>query len=760
MRYVCLVWIMLTSLVVRPVSAQDAGWHVAGSEELDPARELLLLSPDGTMIFEANLSEPDEICVREIASDEVRCDDGTAAMIARNSVTWAPDSSAIAFSTDWVQSGIDSDVQIFDATTGTAENLTDDGVEEYQDGADRFQRDVFPSWTPDSQFLLFQRMGQEYADYPIMRISREGGEPEVYATFPDDVAPVLNAPIHLLDGDSFLFNTIPNPREPALRHGVFRMNPDGAVDLLVPGPEAPGPATVLLDVSPDGTTIMVAQPLLTRSEPGAPFVFLVDTASGTSLPIEGDYDVAPVFLADGSSVLTATREDDNSMTLAILSPDGTSTDLYTMPPEENPEPGLAAGTMVPTLTWADSNIILAHMYTGTVLLEVEPGMSPASPVSTPGTPTPERTSRPVRSTSAPLPTVVEELGEPPYRVLRPTEIEPGGELARLSPDGSQVAVLTSDGSTELCIREIESFEEICAEIGITSRDLQTIRWSPDSSVLVFTSEPILTGVDTDIWMMDAVTGGVTNLTDDDTDILAEPGSAMDVHPGWSPDGDIIFQRYDREDDSEVRVSLMRISPDGGEAEEIAHFPREYATVMSGPAFPLADGSVILATMPATGFTTGLFRVASDGTFEHLGDDSLVPTQDSLVVLDVTADGSRAIVYGRTGYELRFHDGAIGLLDLETGELTRPESLVGEPPAPATFSPDDTEMLSVVTGDDETLTLMLTDLVSGEISELHRVEPFSGEGEAMWPLISLVWAENDTVLLHTGTPTSVLVPLAR
>ncbi|MDQ3540885.1 MAG: hypothetical protein M3440_09370, partial [Chloroflexota bacterium] len=547
---------------------------------------------------------------------------------------------------------------------------------------------------------------------------------------------------------------------PELRNGVFRMTADGAVDLLVPGPDNAGPATVLLDVSPDGATIIVAQPHLTRSVPGAPFVFLVDTASGTSLPIEGDYDAAPVFLPDGSSVLTATREDDNSVRLAILSPVGTSTDLHTISPEESPDPGLAAMPFVPTLTWADSNIILAHMNTGTVLLNVEPGAGPASPVSTQGTPAPERTSRPVRSRPGPPPRAAEEQDDAPYRVLRPTEIEPGGEMARLSPDGSHVAVLASDGSTELCIREIESYEEICADIGISSLNLQTLNWSPDSSALVFTDEPILTGTDTDIWMMDAVTGAVTNLTDDDTDILAEPGSAMDVHPGWSPDGDVIFQRYEHEGESEVRVSLMHISPDGGEAGEIARFPREYATVMSGPAFLVEDGSVILATMPATGFTTGLFRVSPDGTFEHLADDSLVPSQDSLVVLDVTADGSKAIVYGRPGYEIRFHGGAIGLLDLETGELTHPESLAGEPPAPATFSPDDTEMLSVVAGHEETLTLMLTDLVSGEVSELHRVEELSGESEAMWPLISLVWAENDTVLLHTGTPTSVLLPLAR
>ncbi len=757
MRYVCLTCIMLASLVIVPVSAQDSGWLVTDSAEIDPAKELLLLSPDGTMIFEANLSEPDEMCVRELASDELRCDDVTVPMIARNSVTWAPDSSAVAFSTDWVASGIDADVRIFDAIAGTVENLTDDGVEEYPGVRDPFTIDTYASWTPDSEALNFQRLGPKHDGRQIMRIPRDGDEPTLTVSLPDDVAPKLNAPIHTLDDGTLLFSTIPDSREPALRHGVFRMTPGGAVDLLVPAPEPPGSEMTLLDVSPDGASIIVAQPHLLMSEPGAPFVFLVDSVSGTSRPIEGGNDIVPVFLADSSAILTATRDADHSVTLAILSPDGTSTDLHTIPPGENPESGLAAMPLVPTLTWAGSDVILAHLYAGTVLLNVERGAGLATAVSTQETPAPERPPLRLHPAPATPDPEVKRQGEAPYRVLRPTEIEPGGELARLSLDGSHVVVLTLDG---LCIRDIESFDETCADIGITSRDLQALSWSPDSSALVFTDEPIVTGADTDLWMMDAVTGGVTNLTDDDTDILAEPGSSMDVHPGWSPDGDIIFQRYEREAESEARVSLMRISPDGGEAEEIAHFPREYATVMSGPAFLLEDGSIILTTMPATGFTTGLFRVSPEGAFEHLGDDSLVPSQDSLVVLDVTADGSAAIVYGRAGYETRFHDGAIGLLDLETGELTQPELLAGVPAAPATFSPDDTQMLSVVTGDDDTLSVMLTDLASGDVFELTVIDLPEGESEAVYPLISLVWAENDTVLLHTGTPTSVLLPLVK
>jgi len=130
-----------------------------------------------------------------------------------------------------------------------------------------------------------------------------------------------------------------------------------------------------------------------------------------------------------------------------------------------------------------------------------------------------------------------------------------------------------------------------------------------------------------------------------------------------------------------------------------------------------------------------------------------------VVLDVTADGSTALVYGRQSLEIRFHRGGSVLMDLETGEVTQPDSLAGEPIVPATFSPDDTQVLSVVVGDDGRLSLMMADLASGEFAELLVIDPALQDGEAMWPLLSLVWAENDTIGLHTGAPTSVLIPLA-
>lgn len=758
MHFVRLASILLALLAIAPASAQDTGWQVTHSIELEPEREFLLLSPDGRKIFEVNPHEPAEICVQNISMFETTCDGIPGGIIDPASVTWAPDSSAVAFSIDWLQSGIDSDIFVQDAETGAVMNLTDDGVEEYYEATEPFAMDTYPSWAVNSGSLVFQRASQDQPEHPIMRIARDGGEPEVVATFPDGVAPVINGRVHLLGDGTRLFSTIPNPREPELAHGVFRMTPDGRTDMIVPGPEDGRYATSLLDISPDGRTMLVAQPHLMIENPAAPYVFLMDAASGEELvPIEGNV-VAPIFLPDGSGVLAATLNEDRSLTLTIMTLDNTATELVTLPAAE-PEPGLAAVGVSPSLTWSEVNVILVHTSPGTTLLQVEPGSGAAvaSPASNPVTPAPMGTPTPDPDIPATPDPATE--GEAPYRALRPDAVAPGAEMALLSPDGGRVAILSSHLSTELCVREIETFDETCAEIGIDSQTLQGIEWSSDSTALAFTSDPLLTGLDSDIWLMDAISGEVANLTDDGSDELATPGSTMDIWPGWSPDGDIIFQRYALGADSLVHVSLMRIAPDGGKPEEIVRFPREYATIMSGPAFLLDDGAIILGTMPATGFTTGIFRVSPEGAFAHLADQDLIPGQDSVVVLDVTADGSTALVYGRHSLEIRFHGGDTVFMDLETGEVTQPDSLADEPIVPATFSPDDTQMLSVVGNDDGTRSLMVTDLASGVSWALAVIDPALQDGEAMWPLLSLVWAENDTVGLHTGVPTSVLIPLA-
>ncbi len=764
LRLVYLFAVLLAALMaITPAVAQGADWQVTDVRTLEPSEaRARLLSPDGTMIFDASEDRPDEICIIDIESNEDRCGSlppGITEMISElegnhlystlgvdlQSATWAPDSSAVAFSLNR-NTAIDSDIYLLDAATGDVSNLTDDGIEDLRDMAreEEVMTDTFPAWTPEGDALIFHRFNHGTRDARIMRLPLDASEPEAIATFPDDAVPFLKSPIHPLPDGTLLFSTTYTGYE---QSGIVRTAPDGTMEVLIsndeePGVDVPGFDGVdLLGVSPDGSSFLVMRPVVLMEDLDKPNIFLVDMTTGEESPIEGRMYAPPIFSPDGSAVLMAI-ENDGSIDLTLVLPDGGTTVIEGIS-------GDAVGDRIfPTMTWSDDNQILLHTLRGTFLLQLEPGMpDTATPAGEPATPLPASTPEPDAATT-----------DAPYRALRPDYVAPGGEVALLSPDGSRLAIIMDDGSTELCIIEVETREDTCADIGVDSKGLQGMEWSPDSTALAFTSEPLITGIDPDIWLMDALTGDVRNLTDDGSDVLTDV--PMDVWPGWTPDGDIIFQRYDRDGAGEVAVSLMRLSPDGGEPEEIVRFPLEYATVMSGPAFMLDDGSIILGTMPATGFTTGIFRVSPDGMFEHLADDIAVPGQESLVVLDVTADGSTALVYGRPSYEIRFFGGAIAVMDLVSGEITQPDGLAGRPLAPATFSPDDRYVLSAAEGDEETPVLTLTDLETGERQDIQLTDIDPDGGEATWPHLSLSWAESDTVLLHTGTPTSLLIQLAR
>ncbi|MFN8561159.1 MAG: hypothetical protein U0703_05935 [Anaerolineae bacterium] len=70
-------------------------------------------------------------------------------------------------------------------------------------------------------------------------------------------------------------------------------------------------------------------------------------------------------------------------------------------------------------------------------------------------------------------------------------------------------------------------------------------WSPDSSRLAVTSQPLVTLTDTDLWIFDVATEVWVNLADDGysggiaaVDAPAS-GTIVDTQPAWSPDGTLI-----------------------------------------------------------------------------------------------------------------------------------------------------------------------------------------------------------------------------
>jgi len=120
-------------------------------------------------------------------------------------------------------------------------------------------------------------------------------------------------------------------------------------------------------------------------------------------------------------------------------------------------------------------------------------------------------------------------------------------VAYLSPDGKWIAFTDSKS---LCIYMAAGEKQQCATLpaGI---DRNSIRWSPDSTQVAYTEDFFRAFRDSDIWVMDAATGKVTDLTDDGAFKFSlqppkdsDPVGFIDAVPRWSSDSKrLAFIRY-------------------------------------------------------------------------------------------------------------------------------------------------------------------------------------------------------------------------
>lgn len=102
---------------------------------------------------------------------------------------------------------------------------------------------------------------------------------------------------------------------------------------------------------------------------------------------------------------------------------------------------------------------------------------------------------------------------------------------------------------------------------IRSLDSESIRWSPDSRYLTLTEDFFVTFNDPDIWLMDTQDGTLINLTDDGPnriDLSKDAWRNIDLLPGWTEDGKIIFVQYNRISGKVLPPDIYQITIDGGE----------------------------------------------------------------------------------------------------------------------------------------------------------------------------------------------------
>ena len=148
---------------------------------------------------------------------------------------------------------------------------------------------------------------------------------------------------------------------------------------------------------------------------------------------------------------------------------------------------------------------------------------------------------------------------------------PDSRILSLSPDGGSIAVTRPAGSEadRLCVHDTETLvERFCTDVSDLEARLwaETVVWSPDSQWLAFGEMWPLYFTDGDLWLMDASTGVLTNLADDELDGGWEGDFTLPQHPTFTPDSSAVtFARTVVQDGQSAGADIATVPILGGEA---------------------------------------------------------------------------------------------------------------------------------------------------------------------------------------------------
>lgn len=344
------------------------------------------------------------------------------------------------------------------------------------------------------------------------------------------------------------------------------------------------------------------------------------------------------------------------------------------------------------------------------------------------------------------------------------EVEDGDPIG-LSPDGTMYAA--SIARTSLCVYATETQEELtCGSVehlqaGIRIED---VVWSPDSTRLSFAENAFRYGEDGDLWVMDAASGEVTNLTDDgfEGSLFSfgndeeEPTYAIDVAPAWTPDGQFItFSRSPVVNGERQGNDLAQVPAAGGEVEILATIPdgepgSVYFAMGWGPSGETLYFSLthLDSDHPDNGIWTYDKATGEIAPFAFGHDPDLGP----LALLRVSPAGDRLLVwYPMSAGHLDSTEPILHLVDTATGALSTPEMPVPEgvpfvSTTSAAFSPDGQALLMVHPVGNRLFQVWVTELASGEQQLL-----IDGLDDAWLELgVMPSWGANGAVLLGNGS----------
>lgn len=238
-----------------------------------------------------------------------------------------------------------------------------------------------------------------------------------------------------------------------------------------------------------------------------------------------------------------------------------------------------------------------------------------------------------------IPVATEATGFTVTAMRRVTDIinERFALMATIAPDGSAIAYVQLAGrrgarERNLCIFTFSNANIQCypAPEGYVSTPY-ALFWSPDSTAIAFSENPIQLGHESDIWLFRLADEEFVNLTDDGiTGTFRRAGATIDTldyMPMWNEaDGQLYFWRGGfPEGLPNLTLAIYRIDPAGGEPELV----RDVTDGVSSPLLSVASDSFYL---------NGPAALSPDGSqvavlLQSFGDDfSLSPT--GLWVIDL------------------------------------------------------------------------------------------------------------------------------
>ena len=257
------------------------------------------------------------------------------------------------------------------------------------------------------------------------------------------------------------------------------------------------------------------------------------------------------------------------------------------------------------------------------------------------------TTPPPAATPAPAPDAAPTVALDPNATVKVNSARPiidvlgekNAVFAALSPDGKYMAYyIPGDRKTagQICTYTFDGAGKKCTDLPLEQflgYPYQLV-WSPDSSKITFTENPIDLGNDADIWVYDLAAGTVTNITDDGVagawvQPTGTPSTVVDYLPMWGPtDGKIYFWRFQNQGEyMNFTLGLYAIDPAGGEPTQVLDVAKEVPRslpmftqeqfFLDGPSVISPDGKSVAALLSTTNdmgeSQVSLHRLPLDGS---------------------------------------------------------------------------------------------------------------------------------------------------